>query len=202
MADTLLALIPTYGVWLILGALLLSCLAVPIPSSILVMAGGAFASAGDMGLWQVQLAAFCGFITGDQLAYNIARAGGSRFIERLRDRPKVAPILLRAEGLLARHGAMAVFISRTLLSPLGPYTGYLSGALRLHWGHFTIASVCGAVCWCLTYSLLGYFFADRVNQMASMLGNAIGFIVMTTFVVGLSWYLVARWRAEKDAEKG
>lgn len=197
MADTLLALVPTYGVWLILGALLLSCLAIPIPSSILVMAGGAFASAGDMTLWQVQLAAFCGFVAGDQAAYSIARAGGSRFIDRLRQKSQAAAVLLRAEALLARHGAVAVFISRTLVSPLGPYTGYLSGALRLRWGHFTVASICGAACWCLTYSLLGYFFADRVNQLASMLGNAIGFIVMTAFVVGLSWYLRARWRAEK-----
>ncbi len=202
MADTLLALVPAYGVWLILGALLLSCLAVPVPSSILVMAGGAFAAAGDMALWQVQLAAFCGFVTGDQAAYSIARAGGSGFIDRLRAKPKMAPVLLRAEALLARHGAVAVFFSRTLLSPLGPYTGYLSGALRLRWSHFTIAAVCGAVCWCLLYSLLGYFFANRVSQMASMVGNVIGFIVTAALVVGLGWYLAARWRAERypDAE--
>lgn len=199
MADTLLALVPAYGVWLILAALLLSCLALPVPSSILVMAGGAFAATGDMVLWQVQLAAFCGFVTGDQTAYGIARLGGARFIDTLRAKPRLMPVLRRSEALLARHGAVAVFFSRTLLSPLGPYTGYLSGAFRQRWSHFTIAAVCGAVCWCMAYSLLGYFFAGRVAQVADMIGNAIGFIVTAAFLAGLGWYIFARWRAQRTS---
>ncbi|NBT33764.1 MAG: DedA family protein, partial [Rhodobacteraceae bacterium] len=57
MTDTLLALVPTYGVWLIFGSVLLSCFALPIPSSILVMTAGGFAASGDLVLWQVVTAA-------------------------------------------------------------------------------------------------------------------------------------------------
>ncbi len=49
MTDTLLALVPTYGVWLILLALPLSCLALPVPSSILVMTAGGFAVKAELG---------------------------------------------------------------------------------------------------------------------------------------------------------
>ena len=198
MTDTLLSLVPTYGVWLILLALPLSCLALPIPSSILVMTAGGFAAAGDLTLWQVQAAAFAGFVAGDQITYAIARAGGAPLVTRMKARPKLGPLFSKAEVMLNRRGTLAVFLSRTIFSPLGPYMGYLSGALRLHWAAFTLAAVLGAACWSLAYSLLGYVFATQITQVASLIGNAIGFILAGAAVVGLVWYLFRSWRAEKS----
>jgi len=128
MTDTLLALVPTYGVWLILLALPLSCLALPVPSSILVMTAGGFAAAGDLTLWQVQAAAFAGFVAGDQVTYGIARVGGAPLVARMKARPKLGPVFAKAEAMLNRRGTLAVFLSRTIFSPLGPYMGYLSGS--------------------------------------------------------------------------
>ena len=202
MTDTLLALVPTYGIWLILLSLILSCLALPVPSSILVMAAGAFAAAGDLLLWQVQLAAFTGFIVGDQIAYFAARYGGSPFIGLLKSKRKLAEPVAKAERLLARYGALSVFLSRTVLSPLGAYIGYLSGALRLRWSRFTAAAIAGAICWCAGYSLLGYFFAARIAQLAEIIGNVIGFTLAGAFAASLGWYLWSRWKAYSTAQDG
>ena len=200
MTDALLALVPTYGVWLILLALPLSCLALPVPSSILVMTAGGFAAAGDLTLWQVQAAAFAGFVAGDQLAYGIARKGGASLVARMTSRPKLGPVFAKAEAMLNRRGTLAVFLSRTVFSPLGPYMGYLSGALRLHWGAFTLAAVLGAACWSVAYSMLGYVFATQITQVASLIGNAIGFILARAMVVGLIWYLLRSWKAESSKD--
>lgn len=200
MTDALLALVPTYGVWLILLALPLSCLALPVPSSILVMTAGGFAAAGDLTLWQVQAAAFAGFVAGDQLAYGIARKGGASLVARMTSRPKLGPVFAKAEAMLNRRGTLAVFLSRTVFSPLGPYMGYLSGALRLHWGAFTLAAVLGAACWSVAYSMLGYVFATQITQVASLIGNAIGFILAGAMVVGLIWYLLRSWKAESSKD--
>jgi membrane protein DedA with SNARE-associated domain len=197
MTDALLALVPTYGIWLILLALPLSCLALPVPSSILVMTAGGFAAAGDLTLWQVQAAAFAGFVAGDQVTYGIARAGGAPLVARMKARPKLGPLFARAEAMLNRRGTLAVFLSRTIFSPLGPYMGYLSGALRLHWAAFSLAAVLGAVCWPLGYSLLGYVFATQITQVASLIGNAIGVIMAGAAARGLIWYLVRSWKAEQ-----
>lgn len=202
MTDTLLALVPTYGVWLILLALPLSCLALPVPSSILVMTAGGFAAAGDLTLWQVQAAAFAGFVAGDQLTYGIARAGGASLVARMKARPKLGPLFAKAEEMLNRRGTLAVFLSRTIFSPLGPYMGYLSGALRLHWVVFTVAAFLGAACWSLGYSLLGYVFATQITQVASLIGNAIGFILAGAVALGLTWYLVRSWKAERARGAG
>jgi membrane-associated protein len=119
MTDALLALVPTYGVWLVLVAVPLSCLALPVPSSILVMAAGSFASAGDLVLWQVQAAAFAGFVLGDQLTYGVARVAGPRVVAVLHRRPRLGALCDRAQVMLDKRGAIAVFLSRTIFSPWG-----------------------------------------------------------------------------------
>ena len=53
MTDWLLALVPTYGLWLIAATTLASCLALPIPASVIMLAAGGFAAAGDLVVWQV-----------------------------------------------------------------------------------------------------------------------------------------------------
>jgi membrane-associated protein len=197
MTDALLALVPTYGVWLVLMALPLSCLALPVPSSILVMAAGSFASAGDLVLWQVQAAAFAGFVLGDQMAYGVARSAGPRLVAALQRRPRLGALCDKAQQMLDKRGAVAVFLSRTIFSPLGPYMGYLSGALRLNWGAFTLAAVLGAACWSMAYSLLGYVFATQITQVAAMIGNAIGITLAGAIVTTIGVYLWRAWQVEK-----
>lgn len=197
MTDILLGLVPTYGLWLIMGALLLSCLALPVPSSILVMTTGGFAASGDLVLWQVQISAFGGFVIGDQLAYGLARKGGAPLLASLRRHPRMEGLFGKAEGLLNRRGPVAVFLSRTVFSPLGPYMGYLSGALSLPWASFTLAAVLGAICWCGGYSLLGYVFASQIAQVASLIGNAIGIVLLGTLVLATGFHLWRSWRRER-----
>ncbi|MGL4312095.1 MAG: DedA family protein, partial [Paracoccaceae bacterium] len=197
MTETLLALVPTYGIWLIFAALILSCLALPVPSSILVMTAGGFAGSEDLVLWQVQAAAFAGFMAGDQLAYAAARAGGPRLLGRFRGKGKLGAMLDKSQAMLDRRGSVAVFLSRTIFSPLGPYMAYLSGALGVSWIGFTIAAALGAACWCLAYSYLGYAFADQITQLASLIGNAVGIILALAAIVGVIVYVLRGWRAEQ-----
>jgi membrane-associated protein len=188
MTDTLLALVPTYGVWLIFGSVLLSCFALPIPSSILVMTAGGFAASGDLVLWQVVTAAFGGFVIGDQGTYHLARKGGPAILTGLRKRPKSGALLNRAERMLERRGAIAVYLSRTIVSPLGPYLGYLSGALGLGWVAYTIAAILGAGSWAVAYAGLGFAFADQITQLAQILSNFGGFVI-----AGAVAALTGRW---------
>lgn len=73
MTETLFALVPSLGAYLVLTSVFLSCLAIPLPSSLLVLAAGGFAASGDLNLWAVGVAAFVGFVAGDQCAYQLGR---------------------------------------------------------------------------------------------------------------------------------
>lgn len=197
MIDTLLALVPTYGLWLILGSVILSCLALPIPSSMLVMAAGGFAAAGDFAYWSLVVYAYLGFVIGDQLAFWLARYAGSPFINRLKAKPKPAKIIATAENLIRRRGNFAVILSRTVLSPVGPYVTYISGALRYRWFNFTAAAAFGALLWCLGYSWLGYAFASRIDDIAAMISSSVGIIMAGTILAGGVYWLVRSYRNDQ-----
>ena len=79
MIDALLAAVPTHGVWLVAAVTFLSCLALPMPASLVMLTAGGFAAAGDLDLWQVLGAALVGAVLGDQLGYWAARLGGAPF---------------------------------------------------------------------------------------------------------------------------
>lgn len=197
MIDTLLALVPTYGVWLIAICVALSCLALPIPSSMLVMAAGGFAAAGDFSYWQLVGFAFIGFLCGDQVAFFLARTGGAPLLNRVKSKPAAAKILTRAEDLIARRGVFAVILSRTFLSPIGPYVAYLSGALHLGWAKFTTAAAFGAALWCLGYSWLGFTFANRIDEIAALISDSVGVIFAAGFVIGIIAWLRRSYRREQ-----
>lgn len=75
MTEWLLGLVPVHGGWLLAVATFLSCLALPIPASILMLAAGGFAAAGDLTLAGSAGAALAGAVAGDQ-AGNLTAATG------------------------------------------------------------------------------------------------------------------------------
>jgi membrane-associated protein len=194
MTETFLALIPTYGVWLILVSVTMSCLALPVPSSIMVMVAGGFAAAGDFAFWQLVFFAYAGFILGDQLAFWLARRAGGPLIRRFEQKPSTAAVVGRAKSLVERRGLVAVFLSRTVLSPLGPYVGYISGALGMAWLGFSATAVVGAFLWCFSYAWLGFTFADQITQIASLISSSVGIVLAGAVAVGGLSVLVRNYR--------
>lgn len=200
MLDVLLALVPTYGVWFIAVSVFLSCLALPIPSSMFVMVAGGFAAAEDLVFWQIVLAAYAGYTIGDQLAFGIGRRAGLPLVGWLSSREAFRSTVSRAHHLIDRHGTFAVFLSRTLFSPLGPYIGYLGGAMGMRWHVFTLTANPAALVWALAYASLGFVFASRIREIASLLSSALGAVLFGASSVVLLWWLWQRWRSSDHSE--
>lgn len=191
MSDLLLSLIPLYGLWIVALVAMLACLAIPVPASVVVMAAGGFSAAGDLDFTQLVVAAAAGYLIGDQILFNVARFGGPPLLDYIRKHPR-APVstLESAESLIKRRGIVAVFLSRTVLSPLGATVGLLSGALGLGWAKFSVAAVPAGLLWAFAYSSLGYAFAGRIAELASLIGGGIGVVLTgTTVVVLVAWLI-------------
>lgn len=202
MTETLLALIPDYGLWLILGLVTLACFGVPLPASMVVMTAGGFAASEDLILWQVVIIALIGFMIGDQLAYLLARHKGEVVLNFCRKRERSAKIVDKAENSFNKHGTIAIFLSRTILSPLGPYIAYISGAAEFSWTRFTLIALIGASCWSAAYSTLGYFFASQITQISGAFSNLLGFILALAVLFGLGYRLRRAWAKFKAQEAG
>ena len=197
MIDTILALISTYGLWVIFITILLGCLAIPLPGSMLVLAAGSFAAAGDIDLTYAFAAAFGGYMTGDQTAYRIARLAGPPLVKRLESSKRAGPMIEKAQGHLRKHGVLAIFLSRTFITPMAPWMSYLCGAAKFKWLLFTLSSMVGATLWVLAYLGIGYFFADRIAELATLASDGLGFIAAFAVALLAAGWLWASWRKYK-----
>lgn len=189
MTDWLLGLVPQYGLWLLAATTFFSCLALPFPASILMLTAGGFAAAGDLVLWQAFLAAAAGGVAGDQLGYWAGRGVGHSVLSRLRKDPARDRLLARADAMMDRRGVLAVFLSRWLVSPLGPYVNLIAGSTAYGWPRFTAAGVAGESVWAGLYVGFGYGFAGNVEAASQALGSALGMVGGAGAVLALGYWL-------------
>ncbi|MEC3862054.1 DedA family protein [Mesobacterium sp. TK19101] len=194
MTDWLFTLVPIYGAWIIALATYLSCLAIPMPSSFLMLAGGAFVASGDLALSSVVLGAFGGAILGDQTGYVLGRKGGNFLARGAKRGGKRRALIVRARAFLDRWGVLSVFLSRWLFSPLGPYINFLGGAGGLRWSGFTLGSLTGESVWVVLYVGLGYTFSGQIAQVAEFAGDIAGLLagLVVTFGLGAMLLRAAR----------
>ncbi|MEM1377540.1 MAG: DedA family protein, partial [Pseudomonadota bacterium] len=192
--DTLLALVPTYGAAFIFVAMVLSWIAVPIPAAILVMAAGGFAAAQDLVLWRLILAAFAGVVIGDQLSYALGKYAAPAINAHVAKRPTLARGVDQASALLQERGWIAIITTRTVLSPLGPFVGYLSGMAVVPWKTYTTAAIIGAALWASGFVSIGYMFTANIAQIAAILSSTLGAVLLAAVALTLIWWLVKKWR--------
>lgn len=176
MTDWLLALVPHYGLWLLAATTFLSCLALPFPASILMLTAGGFAAAGDLELWEALGAATAGAILGDQVGYALGRGLGAAALAKLGRDPARDRLMARAQALIARQGVLAVFLSRWLISPLGPYVNLIAGSIGQSWLRFSLAGVAGEAVWAGLYVGAGFAFGGNIQAASDMLGSLLGMI--------------------------
>ncbi|MCX7890265.1 MAG: VTT domain-containing protein [Rhodobacteraceae bacterium] len=188
--EWVLAAVPTYGPWLVALVTFLSCLALPVPASIVMLVAGGFAAAGDLALWQVAAAALAGAVLGDQTGFWVARLGGRPLVERLAPEGPRAVAIDRARAQLAARGIAAVFLTRWLVSPLGPYANFVTGAAGYPWVPFTAAGIAGEAVWVGLYVGAGYAFGDDLEAAAAMAGSGLGLLATGTVTLGLGWWLL------------
>lgn len=174
LTETLLGLVPVYGAGLVGAITFASCLALPVPSSLAMLAAGAFAATGDLSLVAVIGAALAGAVLGDQAGWWLGRSGAA-WLARATARPSRARLMARARKQLDGNAFATVYLTRWLFSPLGPYVNLTAGAMRLGWRRFTLGSVTGEATWVALYVGLGWGFAAQVDRLGSLMGNLAGF---------------------------
>ena len=197
MTEWLLGLVPVYGLWLVAAATFLSCLALPIPSSVVMLAAGGFVGSGDLVLWQVVTAALAGAVIGDQAGYFAARRGGEGLLTRLAASRARGEIVARARGYARNRGIVAVFFSRWLVSPLGPWVNIAAGLAAMPWLYFTIPGIIGEAVWVGLYVGMGSTFAGSIHAASDAIGSLLGMIGAGAAALAFGWWLLHAARANK-----
>lgn len=194
MTETFLALVPVYGLTFLAFTTAVSCLGAPLPASVVMMLMGSFAAAGEFSLVAAALTAFAAAMAGDQIGYGIGRAAGGTIIERVARKPARKASLDKAVARMERHGGLAVFLTRWLFAPLGPYVNIIAGATGFPWARFALFGALGEAIWVAAYVGLGYTFSDNVLDVAQMAGDMSGLLAAGLVTLLLGWRLVALLR--------
>lgn len=197
--DEIVGALASYGVPALYVILAVASAGVPAPVTLLLVVAGSFVAQGDMSMTSVVIAGSLGAITGDQIGYFLGRWGGRTLAARLAfvggERR-----LQQAEDATRKYGGAAIFLSRWLITPLGPPLNLTSGITNYPWGKFLLWDVAGELLWVLLYVQLGRIFSDRVETVADTLGNVTWLAVGAIIALVLGWKLVGYLRSEAADE--
>lgn len=199
MTDTVFELVADWGAWVIFASAFLSCLLVPIPTSLMMLTGGAFAASGDIALWQVAFAAWIGAVLGDQTGFFIGRRGGKVALAWIADSPSRQAVLARAQSLVDRRGSLGVFLSTWAVAPLGPWVNVAAGAMGFSWRKYTLADVTGEVIWVTLYTGLGVVFAASIATVAEVMSDLVGLTVALVVALVMALWIRGVLRHQKAA---
>lgn len=187
LQTILLDAMANYGAFAIFLAILLASIGAPLPSSFLLVAAGSFITQGEMNLWSVLLAATLGAIIGDHIGYGIGRIGGRSFVHGVGQRFNAGVMLTQAEATMQRWGGLGVFLSRWLLTAVGPYVNLTSGLMGYHLLRFSFWDIVGEILWVGLYVQIGRLFSDQLATISDALGD-LTWVVLGVVAIGFIGY--------------
>lgn len=195
ITDQLLAALLVYGLWLLFAAIAIASIGVPLPVTLMLVVAGSFVEQGEMKLWEVIAVASGAAVLGDQIGYGLARWRGRTVVLAITKRFGEAGIA-KAEEFTKRWGGTGIFLSRWLVTWLGPWANLTSGMARYPWRRFLFWDVLGELLWVTLYVMLGKLFSDRVQDLMDLLGN-LGWVNLGLFVaLVLGWKTVQYLRSQ------
>lgn len=200
MTEGVIGLLASWGAPALFLVTLASCLALPVPSSLMILTGGALAVSGDYSVLTIISAALSGAILGDQIGFGLSRLG-QRHVGVTGATGRKAMLIRRARALIEKRGNIGVFLSRWLFSPLGPYANLAAGLMGMRWARFTLWAVLGEAVWVLLYTGLGMLFSYNIAYIADLSSDVIGIATGGALSLGLAWWLqreLRRVRHSKD----
>lgn len=190
MTEIFFGLVATWGLLVIGASAYFSCLAIPIPTFAVMLAGGAFAAAGDLVLWQVLGVAYLAAIAGDQTGFQLGRWGGRWLDRALATRPNRAALFARAQNVVDRWGSIGVFFSTWAAAPLGPWVNFAAGAARLNVWRFLLWDALGEAIWVMGYVMLGYIFATRLDALTLWVSDWGWLLTTTCLAIAAGYFLI------------
>jgi membrane-associated protein len=195
--DLLLTSIVTYGAMVLGLVFLLAAVGLPLPSTICVVAGGAFIQQGILDPLTTIALGLAGVVLGDTLSYGI----GHLLRRPIQRRYGQSATWLRAEGYFARRAPIAIYLTRCVLTPIALPINLIAGSSDYPIGSFVAYVAVGELTWLLVYGALGYLFGSQWEYVSDLISNASGLLVGLA-IAGAGVYALIRWQRQPAAEPG
>jgi membrane protein DedA with SNARE-associated domain len=196
--NDIVQLVMKHGYSVLFGALFAHQLGLPVPGPLFLLAAGALAAAGKLGLVAVLVLAIIAAVLGDWPWYEAGRRHGDRvlhFIHRLARDPDAHD--RRAKETFARYGPPILVIAK-FVPGLDAVTPPLAGISHTSRIRFLGFDAVGAGLYSGAYAALGYVFSHDLQRVAAYAGRA-GTVLAGLALAGILMYAVRRYRLTRES---
>jgi membrane protein DedA with SNARE-associated domain len=162
------------------------------PGETAIVVGGVLAGQGRVSLALLIIIVVVAATTGDSVGYEVGRRFGPRLIGARAMRRHQARVG-RAQDLIRRRGAIAVFIGRftALLRALMPA---LVGSSRMPYPKFLVFNMMGGAVWGTAFTLGGFFIGQAFERTAQYVGRGIAVLIAVLIIAALAMWTLRRHR--------
>ncbi|MEO7589326.1 MAG: DedA family protein [Arachnia sp.] len=169
-----------------------------LPGETALFFGGVLAAQGKISLALLLVLAVVAAVAGDSVGYELGRYLGPS-MRRSRVGRWIGPTRWdRAEEVITRRGARAVFIGRWV-GVLRALVPAVAGASGMPYRRFLVANIAGGTLWAVTVVVLGFTAGAAWTRVQGWLGViSIAAAVLGAAWVGIEWARNRRRRSEQD----
>jgi membrane protein DedA with SNARE-associated domain len=195
--ETAMSVVVQYGAWIVFGWVFAEQIGLPILAEPVLLAAGALAGNGRLGLVSVLVAGMVGSLLADTCWYVIGRKGGRRVLGWL-CRMSLEPdtCVSKTSRIFATRGARSLVVAK-FIPGFNTIAPPLAGVVRMPVADFLVFSALGAAVWAGVFVGLGWMFSSQLEVVEGWIdwlgGWAIG--VVAFVVVGyVAWKFIGRRR--------
>ncbi|MGC8861758.1 MAG: DedA family protein [Armatimonadota bacterium] len=173
---------------------------IPLPSEVIMPFGGylVYKDPARFNIWLMGVAGAAGCVWGSVVAYWAGKYGGRPFIEeygryiliRRKD-------LDRADAFFARHGDVAIFISR-LLPVVRTFISFPAGIAEMHFWRFVVYTFLGSFPWCLGLAYAGKMLGHQWDTRLRAYFHKADVAIVSAILTLLALYVYHHIRSDRE----
>jgi membrane-associated protein len=131
-----------------------------LPGDSLLFTVGVVAGAGQLDIVLVNAVLMAAAMIGDQTGYFLGRQTGPRIFSRPDSRLFRREHVVRTHEFYEKHGGKMIIYAR-FIPIIRTFTAFVAGVAQMRWLHFVPYSVCGAIGWVFSLTMLGYSLGNH-----------------------------------------
>jgi len=209
MSDLFINFISTFSDldWLILFLpflILIFCgLGLPVPEDVVLIFLGFLVYSGYGNIFFAVLLGYFGIIIGDSIIFIAGKRYGIKILKfRLFSRVITKGRLKKAKQFIVNHGKKTIFMARFLPGLRTPIF-FTCGTLKMKFMIFFIIDSLAAILSAPIFTLLGYFFGDKIDVVISHLKRIDRIVLLSLASIIILVYLLKRFfNKKKEVSNG
>ena len=192
--ESIFAWIGHYGYFGLFALLVLGIVGVPVPDETLLMFTGYLVFKQKLALVPTIISAFLGSVCGISISYTLGRTLGLYLVHRVGHFLHIdAAKLDHVRVWYDRRGKYALVLAY-FIPGIRHLAAYVAGSAELSLMVFALFAYTGALLWCSSFIMLGYFLGDEWRRLSGSVHRYAIVGTCVVIVIGAIVFVLARRR--------